>query len=173
MHRTLKRILRVLCLEGIPDWEKILPQALFALRTVIHDSTGFSPAELVHRNNLMTPVMFLYEKLTEEEPVESSVVDYVFELINRMKRYQELAILHMEDAKQKRRFWYDRRTVKRQFQPGDLVLVKAPSRSNKLSVQWVGPGELVQQLSETNYVVQFQEKDKPHVYHINMLKSYH
>ncbi|GFU95216.1 retrovirus-related Pol polyprotein from transposon 412 [Trichonephila clavipes] len=48
MHRTLKRILRVLCLEAIPDWEKILPQALFALRTVRHDSTGFSPAELVH-----------------------------------------------------------------------------------------------------------------------------
>ncbi|GFX54999.1 retrovirus-related Pol polyprotein from transposon 412 [Trichonephila clavipes] len=64
MHRTLKRILRVLCLEAIPDWEKILPQALFALRTVIHDSTGFSPAELVHGKNLRTPVMLLYEKLT-------------------------------------------------------------------------------------------------------------
>ncbi|GFU20877.1 SCAN box domain-containing protein [Trichonephila clavipes] len=34
----------------------------------------------------------LYEKLTEEEHVESSVVDYVFELINRMKRCRELAI---------------------------------------------------------------------------------
>ncbi|GFX96501.1 retrovirus-related Pol polyprotein from transposon 412 [Trichonephila clavipes] len=80
MHRTLKRILRVLCLETIPDWEKILPQALFALRTVIHDSTGFSPAELVHGKNLRTPVMLLYEKLTEEH-VESSVVDYVFQLV--------------------------------------------------------------------------------------------
>ncbi|GFU84941.1 retrovirus-related Pol polyprotein from transposon 17.6 [Trichonephila clavipes] len=30
--------------------------------------------------------MLLYEKLTEEEHVESSVVDYVFELINRMKK---------------------------------------------------------------------------------------
>ncbi|GFT21156.1 hypothetical protein TNCV_2582341 [Trichonephila clavipes] len=136
MHRTLKRILRVLCLEAIPDWEKILPQALFALRTVIHDSTGFSPAELVHGKNLRTPVMLWYEKLTEEEHVESSVVDYVFELINRMKRCQELAILHMEDAKQKQKLWYDRRTVKRQFQLGELVLVIAPSRPNKLSVQW-------------------------------------
>ncbi|GFW37596.1 retrovirus-related Pol polyprotein from transposon 412 [Trichonephila clavipes] len=152
MHRTLKRILRVLCLEPIPDWEKILPQALFALRTVIHDSTGFSPAELVHGKNLRTPVMLLYEKLTEEEPVESSVVDYVFELINRMKRCQELAILHMEDAKQKQKLWYDCRTVKRHFQPGELVLVIAASRPNKLSVQWVGPGEIMQ-LSETNYVV--------------------
>ncbi|GFU80974.1 retrovirus-related Pol polyprotein from transposon 412 [Trichonephila clavipes] len=170
MHRTLKRILRVLCLEAIPDWEKILPQALFALRTVIHDSTGFSPAELVHGKNLRTPVMLLYEKLTEEEHVESSVVDYVFELINRMKKCQELAILHMEDAKQKQKLWYDRRTVKRQFQLGELVLVIAPSRPNKLSVQWVGPGEIVQQLSETNYVVKFPEKDKTHVYHVNMLK---
>ncbi|GFW95158.1 retrovirus-related Pol polyprotein from transposon 297 [Trichonephila clavipes] len=75
MHRTLKRILRVLYLEAIPDWEKILPQALFALRTVLHDSTGFSPAELVHGKNLRTPAMLLYEKLTEEESVESSVVD--------------------------------------------------------------------------------------------------
>ncbi|GFV03569.1 retrovirus-related Pol polyprotein from transposon 412 [Trichonephila clavipes] len=169
MHKTLKRILRVLCLEAIPDWEKILPQPLFALRTVIHDSTGFSPAEVVHEKNLRSPVMLLYEKLTEEEHVESSVVDYVFELINRMKRCQELAILHMEDAKQKQKLWHDSRTVKRQFQ---LVLVIAPSRPNKLSVQWVGPGEIVQQLSETNYVVKFPEKDKTHVYHVNMLKPY-
>ncbi|GFW66643.1 transposon Ty3-I Gag-Pol polyprotein [Trichonephila clavipes] len=173
MHRTLKRILRVLCLEAMPDWEKILPQALFALRTVIHDSTGFSPTELVHGKNLRTPVMLLYEKLTEEEHVESNVVDYVFELINRMKRCQELAILHMEDAKEKQKLWYDRRTVKRQFQLGGLVWVIAPSRPNKLSVLWVGSGEIVQQLSETNYVVKFPEKDKTHVYHVNMLKPYH
>ncbi|GFY37960.1 retrovirus-related Pol polyprotein from transposon 412 [Trichonephila inaurata madagascariensis] len=74
MHRTLKRILRVLCLEAIRDWEKILPQALFALRTVIHDSTGFLPAEPVHGKTLRTYAMLLYGKLTEEEPVESSVV---------------------------------------------------------------------------------------------------
>ncbi|GFX07449.1 hypothetical protein TNCV_5091641 [Trichonephila clavipes] len=161
MHRTLKRILRVLCLEAIPDWEKILPQALFALRTVITDSTGFLQAKLVRGKNLRTPVTLLYNKLTEEH-VESSVVDYVFELINRRKRCQELAILHMEDAKQKQKLCYDRRTVKCQFQLGELVLIIAPSRPNKLSVQWVGPGKIVQQLSETNYVVKFPKKDKTH-----------
>ncbi|GFT52569.1 retrovirus-related Pol polyprotein from transposon 412 [Trichonephila clavipes] len=134
------------------NWEKILRRALFDLRTVIHGSTGFLPAELVHGKNIRTPVMLLYEKLTEE-PVESSVVDYVFELINRMKRSQELAILHRKDAKPKQKLWYDRWTVKRLFQPGELVLVIAPSRPNKLSVQWVGPAEIVQQLSEINYVV--------------------
>ncbi|GFU95217.1 retrovirus-related Pol polyprotein from transposon 412 [Trichonephila clavipes] len=79
----------------------------------------------------------------------------------------------MEDAKQIQKLWYDRRTVKRQFQLGELVLVIAPFKPKKLSVQWVGPREIVQQLSETNYVVKFPEKDKSHVYHVNMLKPYH
>lgn len=78
-----------------------------------------------------TPVMLLYEKLTEEDPVENSVVEYVFELINRMKKCQELAVKNMEDAKQKQKLWYDRKTVKRQFRPGELVLVVAPSRPTK------------------------------------------
>ncbi|KAF8766373.1 Retrovirus-related Pol polyprotein like [Argiope bruennichi] len=155
MHRTLKRILKVLCLDALPDWEKILPQALFALRIVIHGSTGFSSAELVHGKSLRTPVMLLYEKLTEEDPVESSVIEYVFELIKRMKKCQEVAVKNMENAKQKQKLWYDHKTVKLQFRPGELVLVVAQSRPTKLSVQWIGPGEIVQQLSETNYVVKF------------------
>ncbi|GBN41644.1 hypothetical protein AVEN_239132-1 [Araneus ventricosus] len=61
--------------------------------------------------------MLLYEKITEEDEVENSVVEYVFELINRMKKYQELAVKNMEDAKQKQKLWYDRKTVKRQFRP--------------------------------------------------------
>ena len=77
MHRTFKRILRVLCLnlEALPDWEKILPLALFALGTVTHDRTGYSPTELVHGKKLRTPVTLIYKKLTEENPVEISVVD--------------------------------------------------------------------------------------------------
>ena len=49
----------------------------------------------------------------------------------------------------------------------------APSRPTKLSVQWIGPGEIVQHLSDTNYTVKFLDKDKISVYHVNMLKFYH
>ncbi|GFY14872.1 retrovirus-related Pol polyprotein from transposon 412 [Trichonephila clavipes] len=58
---TLKRFLRVLCIEAAPNWESQVPAALFALRTVTHESTGFSPAELVYGNHLRTPVTLLYE----------------------------------------------------------------------------------------------------------------
>ncbi|GFW15583.1 retrovirus-related Pol polyprotein from transposon 412 [Trichonephila clavipes] len=60
-HRTQKRILRVICIESSPEWEKQLPAALLALRTITHESTGFTPAELVHGENLRTPITLLYE----------------------------------------------------------------------------------------------------------------
>ncbi|GBM40323.1 hypothetical protein AVEN_23887-1 [Araneus ventricosus] len=46
-HRTIKRLLRVLCYESGENWERTLPFALLTLKTVNHESTGFSPAELI------------------------------------------------------------------------------------------------------------------------------
>lgn len=47
-HSVMKRILRALCHEQGKDWDLALPAMLFALRTVAHESTGFTPAELVY-----------------------------------------------------------------------------------------------------------------------------
>ncbi|GBM41166.1 hypothetical protein AVEN_35740-1 [Araneus ventricosus] len=60
-HRTIKRILKVLCLESGQDWKKNLIATLLVLRTITHGSTGFSPVELVHGKNLRTPEVLLYE----------------------------------------------------------------------------------------------------------------
>ncbi|GBN72971.1 hypothetical protein AVEN_120543-1 [Araneus ventricosus] len=60
-HRTIKRILKVLCIEGASEYERQIPAALFALRTIRHESIGFTPSELVYGRNLRTPVTLLYE----------------------------------------------------------------------------------------------------------------
>ncbi|KAG8187294.1 hypothetical protein JTE90_019183 [Oedothorax gibbosus] len=174
-HRTVKRVLKVLCLESRSAWEQAIYPALFALRTVNHESTGFTPAELVHDKNLRTPLTLLYEKWLDVEETESEpVTEYVFSLINRMKRCQELAILKMEECQQKNKTWYDKRAVKREFRIGDLVLIFATFKSNKLSPHWTGPGTILRKLSETNYVVQLPgEKATSKVYHANMLKPYY
>ncbi|GFV16746.1 retrovirus-related Pol polyprotein from transposon 412 [Trichonephila clavipes] len=66
-HRKVKRFLRVLCIEAAPNWESQVPAALFALRTVTHESTGFSPAELVYGNNVRIPVTLLYDSWLDPE----------------------------------------------------------------------------------------------------------
>ncbi|GFT41061.1 retrovirus-related Pol polyprotein from transposon 297 [Trichonephila clavipes] len=133
-HRTLKRILRVICIESSPEWKKQLPAALFALRTITYESTGFTPAELVHGKNLRTPITLLYENWMGTTEEVTPVVEYVFQLINRLKSCQELAIEKMEETKIKRKAWYDKNAIKREFSEGDLVLVLKMNRPNKLSV---------------------------------------
>ncbi|GFV86248.1 retrovirus-related Pol polyprotein from transposon 412 [Trichonephila clavipes] len=133
-HRTLKRILRVICIESSPEWEKQLPAALFALRTITHESTGFTPAELVHGKNLRTPITLLYENWMGTTEEVTPVVEYVFQLINRLKSCQELAIEKMEETKIKRKAWYDKNAIKREFSEGDLVLVLKMNLPNKLSI---------------------------------------
>ncbi|GFW65674.1 retrovirus-related Pol polyprotein from transposon 297 [Trichonephila clavipes] len=102
------------------------------------------------------------------------VVEYVFHLINRLKSCQELAIEKMEETKIKRKAWYDKNSIKREFSEGDLVLVLKMNRPNKLSVQWKGPGKIEKKISETNYVVSFNNNTESNqVFHVNMLTPYY
>ncbi|GBM81210.1 hypothetical protein AVEN_236422-1 [Araneus ventricosus] len=149
-HKTIKRLLRVLCYESGENWERTLPFALLTLRTVTHESTGFSPAELVHGRNLRTKQTLLFEKWAELGEEENPVTEYVFTLLNRLKKCQDLAIENMEKARDKRKKWYDRGTVERKFKPGDLVLVMGTIKPNKLAVSWMAPGTVISQISETN-----------------------
>ncbi|GFY62185.1 retrovirus-related Pol polyprotein from transposon 297 [Trichonephila inaurata madagascariensis] len=107
--------------------------------------------------------MLLYENLTEQCVEENGVVTYVFELMNRMKQCQELAMENMQKTKESQTLWYDLKAEKREFKEGGLVLIVASSKPNKLSVNWIGPGEVVKQLSETNYVIHFPDSDKTQI----------
>ncbi|GFU48521.1 retrovirus-related Pol polyprotein from transposon 297 [Trichonephila clavipes] len=66
-HRTLKRLLRVLCLDAGSEWDKHLPSILLALRTVSHESTGYTPSELVYGKNLRAPETLVMEHWMEPE----------------------------------------------------------------------------------------------------------
>ncbi|GFV75300.1 retrovirus-related Pol polyprotein from transposon 297 [Trichonephila clavipes] len=173
-HRTLKRLLRVLCLDAGSEWDKHLPSILLALRTVSHKSTGYTPSELVYGKNLRTPETLVMEHWMEPEEEGDLVTEYMFKLINRLKRCQEVTINKMEEMQVKRKTWYDKNAVKREFKDGDLVLVLATSRANKLAVQWIGPGTILNKISETNYLVEIPgRRETSQIYHINMLKPYY
>ncbi|GFV67513.1 retrovirus-related Pol polyprotein from transposon 297 [Trichonephila clavipes] len=173
-HRTLKRLLRVLCLDAGSKWDKHLTSILLALRTVSHESTGYTPSELVYGKNLRTPETLVMEHWMEPEEEGDLVTEYMFKLINRLKRCQEVAINKMEEMQVKRKTWYDKNAVKREFKDGDLVLVLATSRANKLAVQWIGPGTVLNKISETNYLVEIPgRRETSQIYHINMLKPYY
>ncbi|GFV03814.1 hypothetical protein TNCV_1688441 [Trichonephila clavipes] len=49
------------------EWDKHLPSILLALRTVSHESTGYTPSELVYGKNLRTPETLVMEHWMEPE----------------------------------------------------------------------------------------------------------
>ncbi|GFT34557.1 retrovirus-related Pol polyprotein from transposon 412 [Trichonephila clavipes] len=142
VHRTIKRVIKALCVESGEDWEGVLPLALFSLRTVAHESTGFSPTELVMGKNLRTTQTIVYEEWMEERNTSQSIVEYILQLNNRLKRCQDIAITRMKECQLKRKTRYDRDAVERKFVEGDLVMVLATSEQNKLEVNWIGPGKI-------------------------------
>ncbi|GFV68540.1 retrovirus-related Pol polyprotein from transposon 412 [Trichonephila clavipes] len=152
-HRTIKRVIKALCVESGEDWEGVLLLALFSLITVAHESTGFSPTELVMGNNLRTLETLVYEEWMEEGNTSHSVVEYILQLNNRLKRCQDIAMTRMRECQIKRKTWYDRDAVERKFVEGDLVMMLATSKQNKLDVNWIGPGKELSRISDTNYVI--------------------
>ncbi|GFW85333.1 retrovirus-related Pol polyprotein from transposon 17.6 [Trichonephila clavipes] len=174
VHRTIKRVIKALCVESGEDWEGVLPLALFSLRTVAHESTGFSPTELVMGKNLRTPQTLVYEEWMEEGSTSQSVVEYILQLNNRLKRCQDIAITRMKECQLKRKTWYDRDVVELKFVEGDLVMVLVTSKQNKLEVNWIGPGKVLSRISDTNYVIDLPgRRDRSTIYHVNLLKPYH
>ncbi|GFW48590.1 retrovirus-related Pol polyprotein from transposon 297 [Trichonephila clavipes] len=109
------------------------------------------------------------------EPEEGDLVtEYMFKLINRFKRCQEVAINKMEEMQVKWKTWYDKNVVNCEFKDGDLVLVLATSRANKLAVQWIGSEIILNKISKTNYLVEIPgRRETSQIYHINMLKPYY
>lgn len=70
--------------------------------------------------------------------------------------------------------WYDRKAVKRHFQPGDKVLVLLPVPGSALSACFAGPYVIVRKVFKTDCVISTPEcRRKTGLCHINMLKPCH
>lgn len=133
LHSVLKRVLRALGVERRRDWEACLPAAMFALRTAPHETTGFSPAELVYGRALRTPLRMLRESW-EDQKENPTVVEYVLELLNRLNKAMGIVERNAKTAQNRAKAYYDRTARLRTFEVGDKVMLLVPCRKNKLDV---------------------------------------
>lgn len=171
-HSVLKRVLRALTHEYKTDWESGLPGAMFALRSVPHEATGFSPAELVYGRALRSPMRLIREQW-EDHQSDITVLEYVLDLLQQLQDTREIAESNMHEAQQRAKSYYDRNTRPRTYREGDKVLVLRPTRANKLQVHWDGPFTVLRQLSDTTYMVEFRGRKKEvRTYHTNLMKPY-
>ena len=169
---TLKIMLKRLCEEKPQDWDRYLGPLLFAYREVPQESTGFSPFELLYGRSVRGPMDILSEIWTggcETDEIKNSY-QYVVDLRDKIDETCRLAQEELSRSQKRYKKYYNKKARCRKFRAGDKVLILLPTDSNKLLMQWKGPYEVMDVLSEYNYRVRVRGKEK--VYHANLLKQY-
>ena len=172
-HQTLKTMLKTYCLEFQRDWDEGVPMALFAIREVVQESLGFSPAELVFGHTVRGPLRVLKDAWLNESTNYHDLSDYVSKMRYRLQRAYKLAKDNLEVCQEKMKKRYDRKAVSRNFSPGDKVLVLLPVLGSALQARYAGPYQVERRVGDLNYVIATPDRRKvTRLCHINRLKPY-
>lgn len=98
---VLKRILKARAHSNSSNWDKYLPFVLFAYGEVPNESTGFAPFELLYGQHKRGPLAILKEEWEESSDCKSSVLSYLLEIRENMKRMSDIAKLNEQETKRK------------------------------------------------------------------------
>ena len=174
MNRTIEAMLSMLVSEGQKDWDTWLPYIRMAYNSAIHESTKFSPAELLFGTNLRTPMGVLYS--AEEGVSHGPYTEYADNLQSRLERIHRAAREHLKMASVGQKRAYDRTAVDRSYERGELVLVFYPTPkkglSRKLHRPWRGPAVVIKKVNDVLYRVKTAPRSTPQMIHFNRLMKF-
>ncbi len=100
----------------------------------------------------------LREQLLDESVSPIPILDYVSKFRDRLHRACAMAKENLVATQNKMKAHFDKKSVKRNFQPGELVLVLLPVQGSAMQAKCDGPFEMESQLSETNYIVRIPDR---------------
>ena len=164
MHGTLGAMLTKAAQEGL-DWVGQIPFALFALRAAPNRDSLFSPFELVYGRRVRTPLDILHQGWAQMEFEDLKTEEWAEWLVDRLQHWHDVMRERGEHASEKRK------SVDRTLEEGDLVLVRMPGMSHKLSEAWHGPYPVIEKLNRVDYRVEVG-KGRKKVLHINNMKKF-
>ena len=173
-HRTLNRMLGKVVNENQRDWDSHLSTVLCAYRASKHESTGFTPYELVISQKPRMPIDIVFGNVSEDRPKHQTYVDYVKDLRERLIKSHQIAREHLGTAVDRRKQEYDLKVKPRSFQIGEKVWYLYPKRYTAKSPKWqkhyIGPYAVVNMLPPADNVIRKSRKSEPMVVHVDKLK---
>lgn len=135
MNQTLLKMLGTLSKDKKTKWKEYLPSLVYAYNCTPHETTGYSPYELMFGRKPTLPIDVEFSNVNEGK---SSISKFVSDLQEHIKYSQESARKRLEQKAATAKENYDRRTIAAGLQPGDTVLVKKTvfSGREKLADKW-------------------------------------
>ena len=156
------------------DWDLHLPQALFAYRTAVQESTGFTPFLLTFGRSPKLPV----DRWIGQGDLDDESIQGYPEVVQKVHKRLVVAYTRVRKrlaaAHQKQKSAYDSKNRGESFAVGDRVWLFVPAlkrgRTKKLASLWRGPYTVVDKTSPVNYQIQLIGGAGNLVVHRNRLK---
>ena len=138
-----------------------------------HESTGFSPFEIVFGRTIKGAAQVLRQLMTDEsiEPETKTTYQYVLDLRSRIQETCKLAFEESKKSQISSKIQFDKRAKHRSFLVGDQVLLLLSSKSNCLEYHFSGPFKDTKIVGLYDYEIEL-DTGKRKIFHINMIKKY-
>ncbi|GFX36761.1 retrovirus-related Pol polyprotein from transposon 412 [Trichonephila clavipes] len=109
-NRTILNSLSLLVSSNQQDWDRKLPFFLLAYRSAVHETTGYSPSQMLFGRDLRLPADLLFSR-PPDAPLAPE--EYIDKLQVRMEEMHHLARERIGMASEKMKTRYDRRKSNR------------------------------------------------------------
>ena len=174
-NRTLESMLSKVISENQKDWDIHLPKALFAYRTAIPESTGFTPFLVNYGRSATLPIDVMLGRTSLSSEGGREVPEYVEQVGLSLRTAYNKIRQNIEEAHKANKSRHDRKSSGCNFAVGDLVWLYVPAikpgRTKKFSCLWRGPYTIIDKTSAVNYRIQLFGSTKTVVVHQNRLKT--
>jgi hypothetical protein len=147
------------------DWDSYLKLAAFSYNTSIHESTRYTPYELVFRKIARAPS----SDSDINDLNNESYSTYLINLFNKIKDVQMYARENLINSKHRSKYYYDKKTKMNRININDMVYLLKEPRKNKLSDQYTGPYRVIDILDNNNVRLELS-KNKYKTVHLDKIK---
>ena len=172
-NRTLGQELAKQCKNQQDDWDKHLPLLLMAYRSAEHESTGYTPAQLMIGREMRLPIDLMLSPPPHADMTSPTVTDFARELRYQLSLSHAYARENLKISSEAMKLRSDARASTELLEHDDQVWLYNPKRkkglSPKLMSPWEGPYTVVKRLSDVTYRIQRTGGGPMRVVHYNRL----
>ncbi|XP_045169073.2 uncharacterized protein DDB_G0284459-like [Mercenaria mercenaria] len=140
-----------------PDWKKHLPSLVYAYNCTKHESTKFSPFQLMFGRTPKLPIDSVFET-ANEEITKQTTTEYVEELQKRLETSREIVNCFANRSRERQKEHYDKRAEASKINVGDKVLAKI--------LAYEGRNKIADKFEEQPYIVTGQPNSDIPVYEV-------
>ncbi|GFU73429.1 retrovirus-related Pol polyprotein from transposon 412 [Trichonephila clavipes] len=173
-NRTILNNLSLMVSKNQQDWDQKVPLFLLAYRSAVHETTGYSPSQMLFGRDLRLPCDLLFGRPPD---TPSSPEEYVQNLQARFEDVHNLARERINLRTEKMKTRYDTKATGHQFKEGDKVWFYNPTRrkglSPKLQSHWDGPYTILKIINDVVIRIRKSTNSKPRVVHYDRLVPYY